>query len=120
MDVYLTSTPEFSSEVFNEVALILGQTQGELEFISGNPMTVAQFNLANPKLNAIATIKSLKFDEFFGLCNTYRVIKEIPDDAYVILVTSIKNHKDWFSAFNQKNVFIHGEDWEYYTKRDAK
>ncbi len=66
MKVYLTSTPEFSLEVLNEVALILGQTQGELEFISGNPLTVPQFNLANPKLNAIDTIESLSFDEFLG------------------------------------------------------
>lgn len=120
MNVYLTSTPEFSLEVLNEVALILGQTQGELEFISGNPMTVQQFNLSIGELNPIDIIESLSFDEFFRLCNTYRVIKEIPDDAYVILVTSIKNHKSWFSAFNEKNIFIHGEEWEYYTKRDAR
>lgn len=120
MNVYLTSTPEFSPDVLNEVALILGQTQGELEFISGNPMTVQQFNLSIGELNPIDTIESLSFDEFFGLCNTYRVIKEIPDNTYVVLVTSIKNQKDWFSAFNERNIFIHGEGWEYYTKRDAK
>jgi len=78
MNVYLTSTPEFSPDVLNEVALILGQTQGELEFISSNPMTVQQFNLSIGELNPIDAIESLSFDEFFGLCSTYRVIKEIP------------------------------------------
>lgn len=120
MKVYLTSTPEFSLEVLTEVALILGRTPGELEFILGKPLTVAQYGLANPKMNSIETIENLSFDEFFDLCNTYRIIKELPDDAYVVLVTSIKNHKDWFSAFKGKNIFIHGEEWEYYTKKDAK
>jgi len=120
MNVYITSTPEFSSDVLNEVALILNQTPGELEFISSKPLTVKQYSLAYPKMNSIETIESLTFDEFFGLCNKHRIDREIPDDAYVILMTSIKNHKDWFSAFNERNIFIHGLEWEYYTKKDAK
>jgi hypothetical protein len=120
MNVYITSTPEFSTEVLTEVALILGRTPGELEFILGEPGTVDQYSLSNPKMNSIETIESLRFDEFFGLCNTYRIIEKIPTDVYVVLVTSIKNHKDWFSAFNEKNIFIHGLEWEYYTKKDAK
>lgn len=120
MKVYLTSTPEFSLEVLTEVALILGRTPGELEFILGEPGTVDQYSLKHPNMNSIETIESLSFDEFFGLCNTYRIIEKIPTDAYVVLVTSIKNHKDWFSAFSGKNIFIHGLEWEYYTKKDAK
>jgi hypothetical protein len=120
MKVYLTSTPEFSSEVLTEVALILGRTPGELEFILGETLTAPEYGLKNTKMNSIEPIESLSFDEFFDLCSTYRIIKHIPNDAYVILVTSIKNHKDWFSAFNGKNIFIHGLEWEYYTKKDAK
>ena len=66
------------------------------------------------------TTEILVFNAFFNLCETYRTIKEIPDDEYVVIVTSIKNDKDWFSAFNGNNIFIHGEEWEYYTKHDAK
>ena len=75
MKVYITSTPEFSSELLNEVALILNQEPGELEFISCKPLTVAQYSLANSKLKSIDTIESLSFDDFFGLCNTYRIFK---------------------------------------------
>jgi len=120
MKVYITSTPEFSFEIVKEVILILNQTPGELEFILGKPLTVNQYSLAHPKMKTIDKIKYLYFDELFGLCNSYRTIREVPEDAFVVLVTSIKNHKYWFSAFNERNIFIDGEEWEYYTRRDAK
>ncbi len=120
MKVYITSTPEFPFELVKEVVLLLNQTQGELEFNLGKLGTAAQYSLSNPKMNSIGTIESLSFDEFFNLCNTYRINKEIPKDDYVVLVTSIKNDMRWFSAFKEKNIFIHGLEWEYYTKRDAK
>lgn len=120
MKVYITSTPEFSFELIKEVVLLLNQTPGELEFLLGPPLTVPQISLANSKLKQIETIESLSFEDLFSLCNTFRIIKEIPEDEYVVLVTSIKNDKRWFGAFEEKNIFIHGMEWEYYTKRDAK
>ena len=120
MNVYITSTPEYPSEVAKEVALILNQTPGELEFISGDPLTVSQYSLAQPIMRDIKGIKKLSFNEFFKLCQTYRTFREISDDGYVVIITSIKNQKDWFSAFNGKNIFIYGEEWEIYTKRASK
>lgn len=120
MNVYITSTPEYPSEVVKEVALILNQTPGELEFISGDPLTVSQYSLAHPKMRDIKRIKKLSFKEFFKMCQTYRTFKEISDDDYVVIITSIKNQKDWFSAFNSKDIFIYGEEWELYTKRASK
>jgi hypothetical protein len=120
MKVNLTSTPEFSFDVLKEVVLILNQTPGELEFILGKPATANQYSLAHPKFKTIGNVEIIDFDEFFKLCNTYRTFKEIPDDEFVVMVTSIKNDKEWFSAFNGNNIFIHGVEWEYYTKKDAK
>jgi hypothetical protein len=120
MKVYITSTPEFSNELVKEVVLLLNQTPGELEFISIKPLTVTQYSLTYPKMNSIETIENLTFDEFFSLCNKYRIDREIPNDAYVAIITSIKNDKRWFGAFKEKNIFIHGMEWEYYTKRDSK
>ena len=102
MKVYLTSTPEFSSEVLTEVELILGQTQGVIEFILGNPLTEQQVTLVNPRMNDIGSDDSISFEELFSLCDTYRIIKEIPNDTFVVLVTSIRNTKNWFSAFKKK------------------
>jgi hypothetical protein len=120
MKVNLTSTPEFPFDVLREVVLILNQTPGEIEFILGKPLTVNQYSLAHPKFRNIEDAEPFDFDEFFILCDTYRTFKEIPDDEYVVMVTSIRNRKDWFSAFKGKNIFVHGEEWEYYTKKDAK
>ena len=120
MNVYLTSTPEFPTDTLNEVALILGKITGELEFILENPMTEQQVQLFNPNLAEIELIEGISFNELFGLCGAYRAIKEIPADAYVVLITSIENSRNWFSAFNGRNIFVHGVDWEYYTQRDAK
>lgn len=120
MKVHLTSTPEFSFDVLKEVESILTQIPGKLDFILEKPLTSIQYSLVHPKFNAINEIEDLEFEELFKLCDTYRTFKEIPEDEYVIMVTSIFNKDNWFSAFSSKNIFIHGDDWEYYTKRDAK
>ncbi len=120
MKVYVTSTPEFSGDLVKKVVDILNQTPGEMEFMLGKPLTGNQFSLTNPKMKNIDQIKSLTFDELFGLCSTYRTIREVQEESFVVLLTSIKNSKNWFSAFNGRNIFIYGEEWEYYTKRDGK
>lgn len=120
MEVYVTSTPEFSGDLAKKVVEILNQTPGELEFMLGKSLTGNQFSLTNPKMKNIDQIKSLTFVELFGLCSTYRTIREVQEEAFVVLLTSIQNSKNWFSAFNGRNIFIFGEEWEYYTKRDSK
>lgn len=120
MIVHITSTPEFSTEVLTEVVSILNQVPGELEFILDKPLTTNQCSLINPRLKEIEKVESLSFDDFFNLCNTHRVIKEILEDEFVVIVTSIRNVNRWFSAFDKKNIFVDGIGWEYYTKRDSK
>ncbi len=120
MKVFVTSTPEFSGDLVKKVVDILNQPPGELEFMLGKSLTGNQFSLTNPKMKNTDQIKSLTFDELFGLCSTYRTIREVQEEAFVVLLTSIKNSKNWFSAFNGRDIFIYGEEWEYYTKRDSK
>lgn len=122
MKVIITSTPEFSAQLAKSVVEVLRQTPGEIEFSLGKQASVNKYGHYNPKMKDIAKIKSLSFKELFNLCDTYRTVFEeiVPADAYVVLLTTIKNKKDWFSAFNERNIFIHGEEWEYYTKRDSK
>lgn len=120
MKVFITATPEFSYDLVKEVVLLLNQVPGDLEFILGEPRRIDQYGLANPKMKSIGTIKNLNFNELFNLCNDYRINKEISDDSYVALVTSIQNDRRWFGAFKGKDIFVHGMEWEYYTKKDAK
>lgn len=120
MRVHITATPEFPIDTVREVALILNETSGILEFMISEPLEVRQFSAMHKQMSEIAAIDSLSFEELFALCDTVRLFRTIPDDEFVVLVTSIKNSEDWFSAFDGKNIFIHGVDWEYYTKKDAK
>lgn len=120
MNVYITATPEFPIDTVKEVALILNETSGILEFIVPEPLDVNQFSSIHKQMADITAIDCLTFEELFALCNTVRLFGKIPKDDFVVLVTSIKNTEDWFSAFDGKNIFIHGVDWEYYTKRDDK
>lgn len=120
MRVHITATPEFPIDTVKEVALLLNETSGILEFMISEPLEVRQFGAIHKHMSDIAAIDSLSFEELFELCKTVRLFRSIPDDEFVVLVTSIENTEDWFSAFDGKNIFIHGVDWEYYTKKDAK
>lgn len=122
MRVIITSTPEFTAQLTKSVVEVLRQTPGEIEFSLGKQATVRKYGHYNPKMMEINKIKSLSFKEIFKLCDTYRTVfeEDVPSDAYVVLLTTIKNKKDWFSANNERNIFIYGEEWEYYTKKDAK
>jgi hypothetical protein len=124
MKVHITCTPEFSSEVANKVVSILNRTKGYLKFSFVEPLSKKDYSILNPKFKTPQSIESLTFDEFFGLCQYYRGMTreklKIKDDEYVVMITSIHNNKDWFSAFHEKDIFINGLDWEYYTKHDDK
>lgn len=120
MKVQITATPEFPIDIVKEVALILNETSGIMEFMIPEPLEVQQFSSMHKQMADIGAIENLSFQELFELCNTVRLFDKIPVDDFVVLVTSIKNSEDWFSAFDGKNIFIHGVDWEYYTKRDDK
>jgi hypothetical protein len=119
MNVHITCTPEFHLTVLNEVVDILNQTKGFFEFRLLEPASIEDLSYFNPKFKNSETIKELTFDEFFYLCKSYRINRVSPED-YLVLVTSIKNEKDWFSAFKSKDIFIYGLEWEYYTKHDDK
>lgn len=120
MRIHLTATPEFPIDTVKEVALILNETSGILEFMFAEPLNTKQYSVIHKKMRDISAIDFLTFEEFFELCNSFRTFRDIPEEDFVVMVTSIKNSEDWFSAFDDKNIFIHGVDWEYYTKRDDK
>lgn len=124
MKVHITCTPEFSLDTAKEVVSTLNKTKGYFEFSLDEPLTYEEISLINPKFRTPQAIESLTFDELFGLCQGYRTITnkliKIKKDEYVVMITSIHNHKDWFSAFHNKDIFIYGLDWEYYTKHDEK
>ena len=120
MNIHITCTPEFSVEKLEEIVSLLISIPGELKFIKGKPWTQVQYKRLNEKFANIEQISSLKFEEFFDLVQGYREFTEIDDDDFVILISSIKNSRNWFSAFNKKNIFIHGDEWDLISDVDSK
>lgn len=120
MNVTITCTPEYSQIKLEEIVALLNGIPGELNFTKGKPIGPTQFKRLNQKLEEISQIKSLTFDEYFDLVQGYRELREIADDEFVILISSIKNDKEWFSAFQRRNVFVHGDEWDLISNVDSK
>lgn len=120
MNIHITCTPEFSEGKLDEVISLLSNVPGELCLEKGRLLTHAQFKRLNNKFENINQISSLSFEEYFDLIQGYRELIEISDDDFVIIISSIRNTRKWFSAFNGKNIFIHGVEWDLYADVDSK
>lgn len=121
MNVYLTNTPEFSANKLDEIIALLQSVRGTLEFIKGKPMTQVQYKRLNPRFEDITRIKSLNFDEYFDLIQGYRDFREeIKEQDFVILISSIRHDQNWFSGFKNRNIFIHGDEWDIISDVDSK
>ncbi len=120
MNVHITCTPEFSFEKLEEIVSLLTSIPGELKFIKGKPLTQVQFWRINEKFENVNQISSLSYEEYIDLVQRYREHREIDDRDFVILISSIRNQKNWFSAFNNKNIFIHGDEWDLISDVDSK
>jgi len=120
MKVYITSTPEFPFSQLEDVVKVLKSTPGTIDFLSSPPLNEKQWARVNKKIINIRPNESLTFDEFFELCDGHRDIREIDENSMVIILSNIKNDLNWFSAFRKNNIFIHGENWDQFTGKDAK
>jgi hypothetical protein len=126
MNVYLTSTPEFSNEKIEDVAKLVLEIPGELKFIKCDPLTEAQFNRLCNRPEDVTQISSLSFEEYFDLIQGYRETAKTPnnkhftEDDFIIVISSIRHNLNWFSAFNKRNIFIHGVEWDLISDVDSK
>lgn len=120
MKVHITATPEYSLVNIQSVVEVLQVNPGELEFKDGNPLTSQQIALKIERFQNPTEISVLRFNEFFDICQVYRSINSIPNDEFVIVLSTIENDRNWFSAFSNKNIFIDATGWEYLTEADGK
>ena len=122
MKVFITCTPEFSQEKVHDVIKLLKSVPGELQYEFSKTLSDRRYIRLNNKFENIHQIESLTFDEYFGLIDGYRdyMEEEINDEDFVVLISSIKNDKEWFSRFNNRNIFIHGDEWDQYSDVDSK
>ncbi len=120
MNIYITCTPEFSTDKLVEVISLLKAIPGELKFFQGKPLTPAQFKRLDKKFDDISQIDSLTFDEYFDMVQGYRELREIRDEDFVIVISSIRHNRNWFSAFNKRNIFVRGDEWDIISNVDSK
>ncbi|MEI8110217.1 MAG: hypothetical protein WCH59_04430 [Chitinophagia bacterium] len=138
MNVYLIKTPEYDIENFEEVQELLSSFDGPLKFIADNyEFNPEQFPFLQKFSDDFrfpaneSDIRKINFEEdggnplswleLFSLCEFYRNTFKIRNNDYVVLLTLRKNALNWFSHFDEnKNIFVHTGDWEYYTKAPQK
>ncbi len=120
MKIYITSTPEFSSSILESVVDLLNSTPGVLDFVLSPPLNQKQYSLVNNKVINLEPGDKLTFNDFFGLCEGHRNIREINDDNIVVIISNIKNNRNWFSAYRRNDIFVYGDDWGHFTDKDAK
>jgi hypothetical protein len=121
MNVHITCTPEYSFEELTKIVELLNNVPGEIKFSCNEELVTAeQYSMMVDKYEFHESIESLSFEELFKLCDCYRKMKKISTDEFIILITSIPNEKNWFSAFENKYIFVNSEDWKYYSERDSK
>lgn len=120
MNVHITSTPDFPENHLDEIISLLNETPGEINFMKSAVWDHVKFSVLDDRFEDKNSISSLSFDEYFKLIGKYRRIEEINNDEFVILISKIKNNKNWFSAFNKKDIFVHGDGWDKYSDVDSK
>lgn len=119
MNIYITATNDCKLDEIDKVIEILNQVPGELRFISDHPLTIEQIKHTIPNIDE-QPLSQLTFNQFFDLANFYRIInRDVKANDIVTILTHIPNNRNWFSAFNNKNIFINCNDWEIYHEGDT-
>ena len=120
MKVIITATPEYSIDQQNEIVSLLKETPGEMEFKLGNQLTFRQYRKTKPMSNDAEITQGITFEESYDLCETYRDQIDIPDDNYVVMITSIVNDCQWYSAYEGKNIFVYTNGLDNFSEADSK
>lgn len=119
MKVHITSTPGYPSESIKAVKKLLSSVKGEITFTDEEPFTKAQLLLCSPLFHDLNKKSRLSFDALFNLAKTFRAIKSIPSDDFVVLISEYQNSQYWFSGTTNRDIFVDSNEWEYLTDKDS-
>lgn len=132
MKVHLIKTPEYDSKNFSEVYEFLSSFDGPIKFIpSYYEFNHSRFEfLGYSNFRNETGVKALLFNItmqsvlswsiLFTLCDFYRNAFKIDSTDFVILLTDRKNDLNWFSHTENRNVFVHTDNWHNYTNSNSK
>lgn len=123
MKVFVSSTLEVPLVKVQKVIEILSAIPGEITFHALPSIAPEIFEYLDVKYQEPSRVEPLSFAEFFELIKFYRKMNsgaKIGTADYFVLLTTIRNEKKWFSAFQGKNVFINTLEWEKYSNKDSE
>ena len=110
MQIHLLRSTDVPPQLHREVYELLDLSQG--------PLNVRRANAAVELPDEI-----LSWQLFFAQCMLFRQENNVLPEDFVVLLTTRKNDKNWFSAYDSNgsnSVFICTDDWEYYVPSEAK
>jgi hypothetical protein len=119
MNVYVTNTPEISTSKTTKVVELLNSIKGPLNFFLVDKLSKANHrNLVDFDDNTLPIF----FDNLNKVAESERdSFSYNHDDFYVILTSKKLDNafygKNWFSYFNQRNIFVRTYGWEIHTRR---
>ena len=145
MKVHLVKSKEVDTEKFTAVVELLRAVAGPMEFCCNendiihfeedelfsnviskkerfekqerHVYVLAQMREESRKMNFPMERKEVSWDTIFSKCRQYRKKNKIQHDEFVVLLTDIANHKNWFACLDEENPyngFIHTYDWDYF------
>lgn len=120
MKVHITSIPGYYKENIDQITSLLNEVKGEINYYTCDPITAEQMMLIDDKFEDFNSIHSLSFDQFFNIAGKYRIIKSIPKEDIVVILSPIGHDLYWFSGTSGKNIFVDTRGWEYITESDSK
>lgn len=120
MKVHITSIPGYSKENIEQVTSLLSEVRGEISYFKCDPITPEQMMLIDDKFEDFNGVKTLSFQDFFKIANKYRIIKSIPKEDIVVVLSTVKHDLNWFSGGSINNIFVDTRGWEYITDSDSK
>jgi len=111
MNVHILRSPEYPTEDFNEVVKLLK--------IYTNSIKIKSHSKFNLEYESDSDVKH--WDEFFKICNYFRLVKEVHENDYVFLLTEYKNQEDYFGWTDETlgNYFIQTSDWNLYFESEV-
>lgn len=118
MNIHIISTPEFPEEQLSKIVGLLSSARGQLVFDKGDIWNKAQFSVVDKRFTDIESIPHISFNDYMNLVESYRTMKAIPADDFIILISTISHDRNWFSFFDGRNIFVHGAGWEQISDAD--
>ena len=115
MNVYITGTPEIPFTLIEDVCKVLNAPKGLMRFIPTVQLKQKELSSLNNSFDHLDQKESMSFDMFFSLCQINRTFHKLYEDDYIVVLSSIRNEQDWFSATKNKDIFIDTNDWDQFT-----